>query len=44
MLAPASKVRREVANLNERKNPHTRGYGVKEFVGLSVSLSVALNA
>ena len=25
---------REVANLNERKNPHTPVYGVKEFVSL----------
>ena len=27
---------REVANLTERKNPHTTAYGVKEFVRLSV--------
>ena len=27
---------REVANLTERKNPHTPVYGVKEFVRLSV--------
>ena len=27
---------REVANLTERKNPHTAVYGVKEFVRLSV--------
>ena len=26
---------REVANLTKRKNPHTSGYGVKEFVRLS---------
>ena len=31
-LSPASKASREVANLSERKNPHTRVYGVKEFV------------
>ena len=29
---------REVANLNERKYPHTPLYGVKEFVCLSVRL------
>ena len=34
---PASKVSREVANLTERKNPHTPVYGVKEFVRLSVT-------
>ena len=33
---PASKARREVANLIERKNLHTPIYGVKEFVHLSV--------
>ena len=33
---PASKARREVANLTERKNLHTPVYGVKEFVCLSV--------
>ena len=27
---------REVANLTERKNPHTPVFGVKEFVRLSV--------
>ena len=33
----ASEVRREAANLTERKNPHTPPvYGVKEFVCLSV--------
>ena len=32
----ASKARREVSNLTERKNPHTPVYGVKEFVRLSV--------
>ena len=34
---PASKASREVANLTERKNPHTPVYGVKEFVCLSVT-------
>ena len=34
--SPASKVSRDVANLTERKNPHTLVYGVKEFVHLSV--------
>ena len=29
---PASKASREVANLTERKNPHTPVYDVKEFV------------
>ena len=29
---PASEVSREVANLTERKYPHTPIYGVKEFV------------
>ena len=33
---PASEANREVANLTERKNPHTPVYGVKEFVCLSV--------
>ena len=33
---PASKASREVANLTERKNPHTPVHGVKEFVRLSV--------
>ena len=33
---PASKASREVANLTERKNPHTPVYDVKEFVCLSV--------
>ena len=33
---PASEASREVANLTERKNPHTPVYGVKEFVCLSV--------
>ena len=33
---PASEGSREVANLTERKNPHTPVYGVKEFVCLSV--------
>ena len=28
-------MRREVANLTERKNPHTPVYGVKKFVCLS---------
>ena len=30
----------KVANLTERKNPHTHVYGVKEFFCLSVCLSV----
>ena len=34
---PASEASREVANLTERKNPHTLVYGVKEFVCLSVT-------
>ena len=33
---PASQVSREVANLTERKNPQTSGYGVKEFVCLFI--------
>ena len=37
---PASEVRREVANLTERKNQHTPLYGVKVFVCLSVRPSV----
>ena len=32
----ASEESMEVANLTERKNPHTPVYGVKEFVCLSV--------
>ena len=36
--SPASEASREVANLTERKNPHTPVYGVKEFVHLSVCL------
>ena len=32
-----SEASREVANLTERKNPHTPVYGVKEFVCLSVT-------
>ena len=32
---PASEASREVANLTERKNPHTPVYGVKEFVKIS---------
>ena len=28
---PASEASREVANVTERKNPHTPEYGVKEF-------------
>ena len=35
---PASETSREVANLTERKNPHTSIYGVKECVCLSVCL------
>ena len=34
---PVMEVSREVANLTERKNPHTRVYGVKEFVRLSIT-------
>ena len=34
---PTSKANREVANLIERKNPHTSVYGVKEFVYMSVT-------
>ena len=37
---PASEVSREIANFIKRKNPHTPVYGVKEFVYLSVCLSV----
>ena len=33
---PASEASRELANITERKNPHTPVYGVKEFVCLSV--------
>ena len=33
---PASEASRELANLTERKNPHTPVYDVKEFVCLSV--------
>ena len=33
---PASEASREVANLTERKNPHTPVYSVKEFVCLIV--------
>ena len=33
---PASEASREVANLTERKNPHTPVHGVKNFVRLSV--------
>ena len=32
----ASQASREVANLTERKNPHTPIFGVKEFVCLCV--------
>ena len=38
ILSPASEASREVANLTERKNPHSPIYGVKEFVYLSVCL------
>ena len=37
---PASEVSREVANLTERKNPHTPVHGVKEFVCLSVCYQI----
>ena len=36
--SPASDSSRELANLTERKNPHTPEYGVKEFVCMSVLL------
>ena len=36
-----SEVSREVTNLTERKNLDTPEYGVKEFVCLSVCLSVS---
>ena len=39
-LSPASEASWEVANLTRRKNTHTPVYGVKEFVCLSVCLSV----
>ena len=35
---PASEASRKVANLTERKNPHTPVYCVKEFVCLSIRL------
>ena len=41
---PASEGSKEVANLTERKNPHSPMYGVKEFVCLSVFLSVTMCA
>ena len=34
---PASEVRRKVANLTWRENPHTPIYGVKNFFSLSVA-------
>ena len=37
---PVSEASREVANLNERKNPHTPVFGVKEFVCLSVCVTL----
>ena len=40
IFSPASEESREVANLTERKNTHPPIYGVKEFVCLSVYLSV----
>ena len=36
-IYPGSEASREVANLNEIKNPHTPVNGVKEFVCLSVT-------
>ena len=39
-----SEASREVANLTERKNPHTPIYGVKEFVCMSVCSSVTMCA
>ena len=36
LIPRRAKLVREVANLTERKNPHTPVYGVKEFVRLSV--------
>ena len=44
IYSPASEASREVANLTERKNPHTPLYGVKEFVCLSVCPSVTMCA
>ena len=38
LYPPASEASREVANLTERKNPHTPINGVKEFVRMSVCL------
>ena len=38
LYTPVSEASREVANLTERKNPHTPVYGVKEFVCLSVCM------
>ena len=34
LYPPASKASREVANLTERKNPHTPVYGDKEFLSV----------
>ena len=39
-LSPASEASKEVANLSERKNLHTPVYGVKEFICLSLCLSL----
>ena len=38
VFRPPRETSREVANLTERKNPHTPLYGVKKFVVLSVCL------
>ena len=35
---PASEANREVANLTERKNPHTPVYGVKESVSITCNI------
>ena len=40
-MPPVSEASREVANLTERKNLHTPIYSAKEFVCLSVCLSVS---
>ena len=41
---PGSEASREVANLIERKNPHTPVHGVTEFVCLSACPSITLCA
>jgi hypothetical protein len=42
VLSPASEASREVENFDWRKNTHPSVYGVKEFMTLSVCLSVCL--